>query len=48
VLSPSPGLPDAARERAGRLLWDRLLAPTDEDSESDDTESDGDPERDAA
>jgi hypothetical protein len=27
-MSPSAVLPNSARERAGRLLWDRLLAPT--------------------
>jgi hypothetical protein len=33
-MSPSPVLPDAAREQAWRLLWAKLLAPSSKDPEA--------------
>jgi hypothetical protein len=55
MLSPNPSvagefreLPDTARERAGRLLWDRLLQPIDADPNARDDERPDDEDDDAA
>ena len=47
VSAPSAVLPDAAREQAWLLLWQRLLQepPTDNDPESDETDEEDDEER---
>jgi hypothetical protein len=47
VLAPLNTLPDAARERAGRLLWDRLLRPID-DPETDEQDDEERPDETAA
>jgi hypothetical protein len=41
-------LPLEARQAAWDALWRRLLAEPPRDDDTDDTESNGDPERDAA
>jgi hypothetical protein len=43
VAAPSPVLPDAARERAGCLLWDRLLRLID-DPEPDEQDEEARPD----